>query len=449
MISVAGVRGIVGESIDPSIVARFAAAFARALPTDGAVVIGRDARVTGPMMRLAACAGLTAAGREVVDIGLATTPTTQMAVEHLKAAGGIILTASHNPAPWNALKFLSNRGEFLGPREGAEVKERFEANRDLWTSWDRVGSVREETGALEWHLERVLGLPHIDVTAIRKRALHVVVDGCASVGGIALPALLERLGATVTRLDCTPNGAFTRVLEPLPEHLGALGEAVRRAGADLGIASDPDSDRAAFVDAAGTPLGEEYTVVLGTRVALATERGPVVTNLSTSRMLETVCERAGVPLIRTPVGEAHVVEAMHAQRAVAGGEGNGGMILPAAHHGRDGLVAMALVAHAMRDGATLRELADSLPKYTMIKDKLERPEEPWALAADRLRVAFGDWTLDAADGLRFARGEAWVHVRPSGTEPVVRVIAESPDAAGTRAWVEQARAALAVPGGRS
>ena len=156
-----------------------------------------------------------------------------------------------------------------------------------------------------------------------------------------------------------------------------------------------------------------------------------------------------MPLIRTSVGEAHVVEAMHAQRAVAGGEGNGGMILPAAHHGRDGLVAMALVAHAMRDGATLRELADSLPKYTMIKDKLERPEEPWALAADRLRVAFGDWTLDAVDGLRFARGEAWVHVRPSGTEPVVRVIAESPDAASTRAWVEQARAALAVPGGRS
>lgn len=449
MISVAGVRGIVGESIDPSIVVRFAAAFARALPTPGPVVIGRDARVTGPMMRLAVCAGLNAAGRDVVDIGLATTPTTQLAVEHLKAAGGIILTASHNPAPWNALKFLSSRGEFLGPREGAEVKERFDANRDLWAAWDRVGSVRDEAGALEWHLERVLGLPHIDLAAIRKRALHVVVDGCASVGGIALPALLERLGAKVTRLDCTPNGAFTRVLEPLPEHLSALGAAVRETGADLGIASDPDSDRAAFVDAAGTPLGEEYTVVLGTRVVLATERGPVVTNLSTSRMLETVCERAGVPLIRTPVGEAHVVEAMHAQRAVAGGEGNGGMILPAAHHGRDGLVAMALVAHAMRDGATLRELADSLPKYTMIKDKLERPEEPWALAADRLRVAFGDWTLDAVDGLRFARGEAWVHVRPSGTEPVVRVIAESPDAASTRAWVEQARAALAVPGGRS
>ena len=449
MISVAGVRGIVGESFDPAVVARFSAAFARALPGSGPIVIGRDARLTGPMVRLAACAGLNAAGRDVIDIGLATTPTTQLAVEHLRAAGGIILTASHNPAPWNALKFLSAAGEFLGHAAGSEVRDRFETNRDLWASWDRVGSVREESNALGWHLERVLGLKHIDVAAIRKRALHVVVDGCASVGGVALPALLAELGARVTRLDCEPNGHFTRVLEPLPEHLGALGRAVVEARADLGIASDPDSDRAAFVDAAGVPLGEEYTVVLGTRVALATESGPVVTNLSTSRMLETVCERAGVPLFRTPVGEAHVVEAMHVQRAVAGGEGNGGMILPAAHHGRDALVAMALVAHAMRDGASLRELADTLPRYVMIKDKLARPEEPWEQAAVRLKQAFDGWQLDAADGLRFARGEAWVHVRASGTEPVVRVIAESPDAAGTRALVDQARRALDAPRGRS
>lgn len=448
MISVAGVRGIVGESLDPSVVARFAAAFARALPTDGPVVIGRDARVTGPMVRLAACAGLTAAGRDVVDIGLATTPTTQLAVEHLRAAGGVIFTASHNPAPWNALKFLSAAGEFLGPAEGAEVRERYETGRDLWARWDGTGAVREEHGALEWHLERVLGLPHLDLAAIRRRALHVVVDGCASVGGIALPALLERLGARVTRLDCTPNGAFTRELEPLPEHLGALGRAVREAGADLGIAADPDADRAAFVDAAGVPLGEEYTVALGTRAALATQSGPVVTNLSTSRMLEAVCERAGVPLFRTPVGEAHVVAAMHARGAAAGGEGNGGMILPAAHHGRDGLVAMALVAHAMREGATLRELADSLPRYSMVKDKLARPDEPWERAAERLRAAFADWQLDSADGLRFARGESWVHVRASGTEPVVRVIAESPEVGATRALVDQARRALDAAGGR-
>jgi phosphomannomutase len=448
MISVAGVRGIVGETFDPATVARFSAAFARALPDAGPVVIGRDARVTGPMVRLAACAGLNAAGRDVIDIGLATTPTTQLAVEHLRAAGGVILTASHNPAPWNALKFLSAAGEFLGAAEGGEVRQRFEQNRDLWARWDAVGSVREEAGALEWHLERVLSLPHLDVPAIRKRALHVVVDGCASVGGLALPALLAALGARVTRLDCEPNGHFTRELEPLPEHLGALGRAVREAAADLGIASDPDCDRAAFVDAFGTPLGEEYTVALGTRVALATQRGPVVTNLSTSRMLDAVCEQAGVPLYRTPVGEAHVVAGMHAHRAVAGGEGNGGMILPAAHHGRDALVAMALVAQAMCHGATLRELADALPHYAMIKDKLARPEERWEHTAERLKQAFSDWQLDATDGLRFARGETWVHVRASGTEPVVRVIAETPDVARTRALVDEARRALDAPRGR-
>ena len=274
----------------------------------------------------------------------------------------------------------------------------------------------------------------------------MAVDGCASVGGIALPALLDRLGARVTKLDCEPNGRFTRELEPLPEHLGALGRIVKESGADLGIASDPDADRAAFVDAQGLPLGEEYTVAIGTRVALATETGPVVTNLSTTRMLDAVCERSAVPLLRTPVGEAHVVEAMHAQRAVAGGEGNGGMILPAAHYGRDGLVAMALVAQGMSGGATLRQLADELPRYAMIKDKLARPDEAWDAAAERLRTAFAGWTLDSRDGLRFAHGESWVHVRPSNTEPIVRLIAESPENSGTRQLVEQARRALGARG---
>jgi len=441
MISVAGVRGIVGRSLTPAVVTRFSAAFARSMGP-GLIVVGRDARVSGPMVLDAVRAGVVAAGRDIVDIGLATTPTTQMAVEHLRAAGGIILTASHNPAEWNALKFLSDRGEFLGPAEGRAVRERFETDTDLWCEWDGLGHVRAEDGALAWHLDRVLGLEYLDLAAIRARRLKVAVDGCASVGGFAVPALLEQLGATVVKLDCEPNGRFTRVLEPLPEHLGALGRVVRESGADLGIALDPDADRAAFVDAAGVPLGEEYTVVLGTRVVLARNKGPVVTNLSTSRMLEEVCSAAQVPLFRTPVGEAHVVAAMRAQGAIAGGEGNGGMILPAAHYGRDGLVAMALVAQAMSDGASLRELADSLPRYAMIKDKLERGDVPWEQSIDRLKRSFDGWALDTADGLRFSRGEEWVHVRPSGTEPVVRVIAESADPARTREVVEQARRAL-------
>jgi len=395
------------------------------------------------MVLAAVTAGLSAAGRDVIDIGLATTPTTQIAVEHLGAAGGVILTASHNPAPWNALKFLSPRGEFLDAAAGQRVRERFEADRELWQPFDALGAPRTEDGALAWHLERVLGLEDLDLPAIRRRALSVVVDGCASVGGIAVPALLRMLGADVTELDCVPNGRFTRELEPLPEHLGALGARVREAGAELGVALDPDGDRAAFVDAAGVPLGEEYTVALGVEVALATRKGPVVTNLSTSRILDAVCERAGVTLHRSAVGEAHVVAEMRARGAVAGGEGNGGMILPAAHLGRDGLVAVALVAQglAISKGA-LRAWADRLPRYTMIKEKVERPEAPWERIAGHLKQAFAGHRLDTADGLHFSRDEEWLHVRTSGTEPVLRLIAESPSEARTRAMLDAAHRAL-------
>ena len=442
MISVAGIRGIVGDALTPDVVARFVAAFAQELPP-GPVVVGRDARPTGPMVLRAALAGLTAAGRDVVDVGLATTPATQMAVEHLKAAGGVILTASHNPVEWNALKFLSDRGEFVDAAVGARVKARYTANRELWVTWDRGGSVREEGGSLEWHLERVLGLEFIDLKAIRARRLKVAVDGCASVGGIAVPRLLRELGAEVVEHDCVPNGRFTRVLEPLPEHLGALGAVVVQSGADLGIAVDPDADRAAFVDASGVPLGEEYTVVLGAAVVLPKRKGPVVTNLSTSQMLDSVCARHGVELHRTPVGEANVVAAMRDLGAVAGGEGNGGMILPAAHYGRDSLVAAVLVAQAMAaSGQTLRQLADGLPRYHMVKEKIALPDTPWERAADQLRSAFADYVVDATDGLRFSRAEEWLHVRASGTEPVVRVIAESPSEARTRTLIETARRTL-------
>jgi phosphomannomutase len=442
MISVAGVRGIVGETLTPPVVSAFSAAFARSLCA-GPVVVGRDARISGPMVYRAVAAGLMAAGRDVIDIGLATTPATQVAVEERHAAGGVIITASHNPAPWNALKFLSDRGEFLDAESGTAVRRRYESGEDLWVGFDRLGSESLEPGALAWHLKRVMTLPFVDVAAIRRRALKVVVDGCASVGGVAVPALLRELGCTVTELDCVPNGYFTRELEPLPEHLGALCAKVRVARADFGIAVDPDSDRAAFVDAAGTPLGEEYSVALATQVVLASKPGPVVTNLSTSRIMDAVCARAGVALHRTPVGEAHVVAGMRAQGAVVGGEGNGGVIVPAAHYGRDGLVAAALVCQALSaGGVTLRSLADALPRLCMVKTKLARADESWDRTSPRLRAAFPDHQADVADGLRLSRGEEWVHIRPSGTEPVVRIIAESPGEVRTRELIETARRAL-------
>ena len=442
MISVAGVRGIVGDSLTAPIVARFSAAFARSLGP-GPVVVGRDARPSGPVVFHAVAAGLRSAGREVVDLGLATTPTTEIAVERARAAGGVIITASHNPAPWNALKFLSARGEFLGPAEGAAVRAAFEADADLWVGAAALGGERAEPAALDWHLERVLGLEVLDLAAIRARGLRVAVDGCSSVGGLAVPPLLRALGARVTELDCAADGDFRRELEPLPEHLGGLSRAVIASGSDFGVALDPDSDRAAFVDARGVPLGEEFTLALGLQVVLARRRGPAVTNLSTSRIVDAVCTQAGVPLHRTPVGEAHVVAGMRACGAVAGGEGNGGMILPAAHYGRDGLVAVALVAQALAAGGTsLRALADALPTLHMVKRKFPLAGGSWEGPSGRLQRCFAGHAVDEADGLRFARGEEWVHVRPSGTEPVVRIIAEAPAESRALELVEQAREAL-------
>ncbi|MGH7741623.1 MAG: phosphoglucosamine mutase, partial [Candidatus Eiseniibacteriota bacterium] len=258
-----------------------------------------------------------------------------------------------------------------------------------------------------------------------------------------IPQLLKSLGAEVDELDCAPNGAFTRELEPLPENLGALSQRVRERGADFGVALDPDADRAAFVDQQGVPLGEEYTVALGTSVVLEKHAGPVVTNLSTSRILDAVCARFGAPLYRTAVGEAHVVAALRSRGAVAGGEGNGGMILPAAHYGRDGLVAVALVANLLAThGGTLRDAANRLPRLHMIKARWKRQGGDWNASAKRLREAFADMMLDETDGLHFSRGDAWVHVRTSGTEPVVRAIAESPDEQLTRSLVERAGRAL-------
>ena len=443
MISVAGIRGIVGESLTPPVLARFAAAFAAGLGK-GPVVVGRDARRSGPMVHRAVAAGLTAAGREVIDLGLASTPATQIAVEELKAAGGIILTASHNPAPWNALKFLSARGEFIDADAGRTVRERYEGEDGLWAPFDRLGSEQTEERADDWHLDRVLKLEYIDVPALRKRRLRVAVDGCRSAGGVTAPRLLRELGAQVIEHDCTPDGEFTRELEPLPEHLGAFGEVVRQHKADFGVALDPDADRAAFVDGQGQPLGEEYTLALAARVVLAKTRGPVATNLSTSSMIDAVCARAGVPVFRAPVGEAHVVGAMRAHEAVVGGEGNGGVILPAAHYGRDGLVAIALACQGLAaSGRTLRELADALPRLHMVKMKAARSDEPWEDTAVRLEAAFPGYTPETSDGLRLSRAEQWVHIRPSGTEPVVRVIAESPTAGATQEMVARALGALA------
>ncbi len=440
--SVSGLRGVVGASLTPPVVAAHAWAFARVTGAER-VVIGRDARPSGPELARAAAAGLAAAGVRAIDLGPCATPAVQIAVEEARAGGGLVVTASHNPKSWNGLKFVGADGTFLGPGEVEELWAL--ADGEAPGSFSEVAAMATEGSAVSWHVARSLRVPEVDARAIAGRRLTVVVDGCRSVGGPSTVQALRAVGVEVVPLDCEPDGDFRRGLEPVPEHLGALGEAVRAAGADFGVAHDPDGDRAALVDAGGEAVGEELTLAVALETVLAGRPGPVVVNLSTSRMCEDVAASHGVPCWRSPVGEIHVVEEMRRRGAVAGGEGNGGVIVPASHYGRDGTLAALLVAALLsRTGRTLGEIRARLDRYIMIKSKLEGVA--WVSGDSLLRREFPDATVDERDGLRFSWSDAWLSARPSQTEPLVRVIAEAGERGRAAALVGRAAAALRGPG---
>ncbi len=441
MVSVSGIRGVVGDSLTVPVLVDYASAFGRFVGP-GKVVVGRDARPSGPWVFQSVAAALAGTGCDVLDVGAVPTPAVQVAVIEHGAVGGIVISASHNPAPWNALKLLDSNGEFLSAEASRRYREGVGASGP-WVAYDKLGAVTATAGAIEAQVRRALALPEVE----RKswpRAPKVVVDGCRSVGGLATPPALRELGCEVFELDCVADGAFTRPLEPLPAHLTALSAMVLAERADFGLAHDPDADRAALVGPDGVPCGEEATLALAVKVTLARRKGPVVTNLSTSRVIEDLAAAAGVPCTRTAVGEAHVVTGMRAVNAVIGGEGNGGVIAPLAHLGRDGTVAAVLACQAWADhGGDLGAAVRALPRYVMMKDKLDGVTD-WPSRARDLRASFGDWTLDETDGLRFARGAAWIHVRPSGTEPIVRIIVEANDASVAQDLLARARRAFAA-----
>jgi len=455
MRSVSGLRGIVGVDLVPGVVTRYAAAFGAFVAGRGGrtVALARDSRQSGPAFVGAAAEGLAAAGVDVVDLGMVPTPTAQLAVEFLNGGcdGGIVVTASHNPVEWNALKFVGPGGRFLSRTEA----EAFFALVDAGgaPAEGRVqGRRREETGAVRFHLDRVLGLSWLDVAAIRARRFRVALDCVRGAGATIMPALLDALGCEVHGIELEPDGRFPREPEPVPEHLGALSAHVRATGSDLGIAVDPDVDRLALVDETGRPIGEDYTLAFAVRAVLAHRppgAGPVVTNLSTSLVVDDAARETGATVERAPVGEANVVERMAARGAVVGGEGNGGVILPAVHLGRDAPVAatLALALLAARR-ATVSGLVNSAPRYTIVKAKLPRPSGGLDAAYAALGRALPGAAADRQDGLRLALADRWVHVRPSGTEPVVRVIAEAPTLADAEALVARGRAALDAGGGR-
>jgi phosphomannomutase len=447
MISVSGMRGHVGTDLTPELVARHAAALGAwvraASPGRAAVVLGRDARTSGPMFAHAAAAGLMSVGVDVVDLGIVPTPTVQLAVEHHHAGAGLILTASHNPIEWNALKFVGPDGIFLDSADGEQVRRLAEQGPPR-TGWDGIGELRTDPEAVRRHLDAIVGLGTLDITAIRDRRFHIALDCVRGAGATAMLPLLEMLGCRVSGINLETDGRFPRPPEPVPENLGDLGRLVRSSGADLGFAVDPDVDRLAVVDEAGHAIGEDYTLAFAVRAVLdrrssAAKVPTVVVNLSTSLVVEDAARAGGARLVRAPVGEANVARAIRAEGALIGGEGNGGVMLPALHIGRDAPLGVALILHLLAvNGVTVSKLVDSSPRYTIVKAKGSRGPELRPLY-DRLRRRFAEAEADERDGLRLSWPDRWLHVRPSGTEPIVRLIAEAPTAAAAEALVATAR----------
>ena len=450
MISVSGIRGRVGFGLTPEVVARYAAAFgawavARATERGGrtVVVLGRDSRVTGPLFHSVTRAALESVGADVIDIGLTTTPTLQMAVEHHHAAGGLCITASHNPIEWNALKFIGPDGLFLSAAQGKEMRALVDDGIP-YATFDQLGTVTFDGDAIVRHLDQVLALPFIDVDGIRSRKFVVAYDACRGAGGAVIPRLLELLGCEVHAIELETDGRFPRPPEPIAENLGALEALVRTTGAQIGFATDPDVDRLALVSDEGKAIGEDYTLALATRVVLRHRTGAVVTNLSTSRIVDDMAAERGAAVLRAPVGEVNVALAMRDAGAVIGGEGNGGVILPELHLGRDAPLGVALLLQLLHeDGEPLSKIVAKFPRYAIIKDKLDRPDKPLDAVYAALTAAFPDAAADTQDGLRLAWADRWVHIRPSGTEPIVRVIAEAPTLAGAKALVDSGRELLA------
>lgn len=447
MVSVSGVRGRVGAGLTPEVIAHFAAAFGAYALRRGpgrTVVIGRDSRVSGLMFTRAATAALQSVGCDVVDVGIAPTPGVQLAVEDLGAAGGLAVTASHNPIEWNALKFIGPTGMFLDADEGAEMRAFLDGEIPR-AQWAGLGGWREDGGAVDRHLDHILRIPFLDVELIRSKRFAVALDCVRGAGGTIFPRLLEALGCTVTAINLETDGRFPREPEPVAENLGELEALVRESGAVVGLATDPDVDRLSLVSEAGRAIGEDYTLALAASLVLRHRPGPVVTNLSTSRLLDDVAAAAGVPLVRAAVGEINVARRMQAEGATVGGEGNGGVILPDVHLTRDAPVAAALVLQLLAEtGRPLGELAAEIGRYEIVKEKLPRPAGPLDAVYDALAARFPDAEADRQDGLRLAwpARKAWAHLRPSGTEPIVRIICEAPTRDEAQALVETLRGAL-------
>ena len=434
--SISGIRGTIGGKVDENLTpidaVKFAAAYGSWLKGQSGkahvkVVIGRDARISGEMIQNLVQYTLIGLGIDVVNIGLSTTPTVEVAVPMEKADGGIILTASHNPKEWNALKLLNNKGEFVSDQDGKAILKIAQENDFSFATVDHLGKLTHDDQYIDLHIEKVLALPLVAPEAIQKKKFRVVVDAVNSTGGIAIPRLLERLGVEVVKLYCEPNGNFPHNPEPLKEHLGDICKRVVEEKADFGIVVDPDVDRLAFITDKGEMFGEEYTLVACADYVLGKAKGNVVSNLSSSRALRDIAQKHVVSYSAAAVGEVNVVTEMKRVEAIIGGEGNGGIIYPELHYGRDALVGVALFLSLLAErGGSVQQLRESYPAYFMSKNKIQLTEQinpDQILKAMEQKYAHEQTTT--IDGLKIDFADSWVHLRKSNTEPIIRIYTEA------------------------
>jgi len=435
--SISGIRGtiggVAGEGLSPVDVLRFTSAFAKFIAGSVQkekikIVIGRDARISGPMVSMSVCGALMAMGADVIDLGLTTTPTVEMAVTDLKADGGIIITASHNPQQWNALKLLNHHGEFLDNKTAAEFIRISDQTDFTYKEVTKLGSYSTDNEAISRHIDHVLKLPLVDIEAIKSSGFSVAIDAVNSTGGLALVPLLNALGVkVVNELFCTPNGKFPHNPEPLAENLQELAQTVVKTKSHVGFAVDPDVDRLAIVDENGEMFGEEYTLVAVADYILQHQPGNTVSNLSSTSALRDVTEKKGGSYFPSAVGEVNVVEVMKAQQAVIGGEGNGGVIYPELHYGRDALVGVALfLTHLAKSKMSCSTLRQKYPDYFISKNKIEvRTEADILLILEKIKKKYVRQPINSVDGIRIDFDHEWVHLRKSNTEPIIRIYSES------------------------
>ncbi len=434
--SISGIRGTIGgrsgDTLNPLDIVKFTSAYATFIRRSGksqsnTIVVGRDARISGEMVKNVVCGTLMGIGYDVINIGLATTPTTELAVRMTQAAGGIIITASHNPRQWNALKLLNHEGEFLTKSEGNEVLDIAESEDFNYADVDHLGHYSEDASFDQRHIESVLALKLVDREAIKKAHFKVAVDGINSVGGIILPKLLNELGVEYTLLNGEPTGDFAHNPEPLEKNLGGIMQEMSKGGYDLGIVVDPDVDRLAFICEDGIMFGEEYTLVSVADYVLSHTPGNTVSNLSSTRALRDVTEKHGGQYMASAVGEVNVTTKMKEVNAVIGGEGNGGVIYPESHYGRDALVGIALFLSSLaHKGCKVSELRKSYPNYFMAKNRIDlTPETDISAILDRIKEMYADEKVTDIDGVKIDFADKWVHLRASNTEPIIRVYSEA------------------------